>query len=146
VLTMDTKFRNQVFYVWLVDLQTICIKYELETWIVYVCSTCSAVEQKTGCEPWITRKVVNSVNLFHFSYLISLPAYLSSQWAPNVQIKYFMFDWSVYRLLMINRGWKRDSHQMMIFVYVCSACRVGERKTRFDTWNEVNCVYTSQVS
>jgi hypothetical protein len=31
VLTMSTKFRNQVLFVWLVDLQTICTKYVLET-------------------------------------------------------------------------------------------------------------------
>jgi hypothetical protein len=32
VLTVDTKCPNQVFYVWLVDLQTICVKYVLEKW------------------------------------------------------------------------------------------------------------------
>jgi hypothetical protein len=32
VLTKDTKCPNQVFYVWIVDLQTICTKYGLETW------------------------------------------------------------------------------------------------------------------
>jgi hypothetical protein len=32
VLTKDTKCPNQVFYVWLVDLQIICAKYGLETW------------------------------------------------------------------------------------------------------------------
>jgi hypothetical protein len=33
VLTIDTKFPNLVLYVWLVDLQTICAKYVLETWL-----------------------------------------------------------------------------------------------------------------
>jgi hypothetical protein len=33
VLTKDTKCPNQVFYVWLVDLQTICAKFVLETWL-----------------------------------------------------------------------------------------------------------------
>jgi hypothetical protein len=32
VLTKHTKCPNQVFYVWIVDLQTICAKYGLETW------------------------------------------------------------------------------------------------------------------
>jgi hypothetical protein len=33
VLTMGTKCPNQVFYVWLVDLQTICAKWVMETWL-----------------------------------------------------------------------------------------------------------------
>jgi hypothetical protein len=33
VLTMGTKCPNQVFYVWLVDIQNICAKYGLETWL-----------------------------------------------------------------------------------------------------------------
>jgi hypothetical protein len=32
VLTIDTKSLNQVIYVWLVDLQSICAKWEVETW------------------------------------------------------------------------------------------------------------------
>jgi hypothetical protein len=32
VLTMGTKYPNQLFYVWLVDLHTICAKQGLETW------------------------------------------------------------------------------------------------------------------
>jgi hypothetical protein len=31
MLTTDTKYPNQIFYVWLVDVQTICAKYVLET-------------------------------------------------------------------------------------------------------------------
>jgi hypothetical protein len=33
MLTTNTKHPNQVFYVWKVDLQTICAKYGLETWL-----------------------------------------------------------------------------------------------------------------
>jgi hypothetical protein len=95
---------------------------------VNVCSTCSVVELKTRFETWIRRNVLNGVNLFLFSYLITLTTYLCSQWAPNVQINYFSFDWSVYRLLLLNRGWKRESHQMMIFVHICSSCSVVELK------------------
>jgi hypothetical protein len=57
---------------------------------VYICSTCSVVELKTRFETCITRNDVNGVNLFHLSYLIILPAYVCSQWAPNVQIKIFI--------------------------------------------------------
>jgi hypothetical protein len=32
VLTMDTNIPKQLFYVWLVDLQSICAKYGVETW------------------------------------------------------------------------------------------------------------------
>jgi hypothetical protein len=32
VLTMETKCPNQIFYVWKVDLQTICAKWGLEMW------------------------------------------------------------------------------------------------------------------
>jgi hypothetical protein len=130
VLTMGNKCLNQVFYVWLVDLQTSAVntvwKHDsLQIMIfVYVCSTFSLVDLKTRFETWITRNDVNDVNLFLFSYLIFLTTYLSSQWAPNYQINYFMFDCSVYRLLFLNRCWKRDSHQMMIFVYVCWTCSV----------------------
>jgi hypothetical protein len=47
-------------------------------------------------------------------------AYLCSQRAPNIQIKYFMFDWWIYRLFALNKTLKRNSVQMMIFVNVCS--------------------------
>jgi hypothetical protein len=61
-------------------------------------------------------------------------AYLWSQWTWYVQMKYFMFDWSMNRLFVLYGGWKRDSLQMMIFVYVCSTWRMVELKTRFETW------------
>jgi hypothetical protein len=32
VLKINTKFPNQVFYVWMVDLQTACAKDRVETW------------------------------------------------------------------------------------------------------------------
>jgi hypothetical protein len=113
---------------------------------VYVCFIFSILELKTRFETWITRIVVNVVNTFHLSYLITLTTYLYSQWSPNVQIKFFMFDWSIYILFVLNSGWKRDSLQMMIFVCVCSTCSVVELKTRFETWNEVNGVYRSHIS
>jgi hypothetical protein len=57
--------------------------------------------------------------LFNPDYWITLMDYLCSQWTPNVQIKCFMFYWSIYRLFALNRRWKRDLLQMMIFVNIC---------------------------
>jgi hypothetical protein len=82
---------------------------------VYVCSTWGLVQLKTRFEKWITRNDANGVGLFYLSYLITLMVYLCSQSTPNVQIKCFMFDWSMYRLFVLNRGWNRNSLQIMIF-------------------------------
>jgi hypothetical protein len=101
---------------------------------VNICSTRSIVELKTRYETWITRNDVNVVSLFHLSYLITLMAYLCSQWTSSVQIKYFMFDWSIYRLFVLNRAWKRDSIKIMIFIYVFSTWGIDDLKTRFETW------------
>jgi hypothetical protein len=110
---------------------------------IYVFSKWSIVEDKTRVEMWMTRYVVNGVSLFHLPYLITLMAYLCSQRTPNVQIKYFMFGWSIYRLFVLSRGCKRDSFQIMIFLHVCSTWSIVELKTRFETWitrNDVNGV------
>jgi hypothetical protein len=112
-------------------------------WYSYVSSTCSIGELKTRFETWITRNDVNGISFFPFYYLITLMAYLWSQWTPNAQIKYFMFDWPIYRLFVLNRGWKRDSLQIMIFVNVCWTWSIVEIKTLFETWitrNDVNGV------
>jgi hypothetical protein len=68
---------------------------------VYVCATCSVGELKARFEPWKERNEANSVNLFHFSYLITLMAYVCSVWAPNVQINYFILEWSIYIILVL---------------------------------------------
>jgi hypothetical protein len=105
--------------------------------LVNICSTFSVVELKTLFETWKASNEVSSVSLFHFSYLITLIAYLCSQ------IKYFMFDCLIYRLFVVNTAWKHDSIQMMIFVNVCSTWNMVELKTRFETWitrNDVNGV------
>jgi hypothetical protein len=84
---------------------------------------------------------VNGVSLFHLCYLIMLMIYLCSQWTSNPQIKYFMFGWSIYRLFELNRGWKSDSLQILLFVHVSSTWSIGELKTRFERWitrNDVN--------
>jgi hypothetical protein len=93
VLTMDTKCPNQVFYDWLV-LNRACNRVSLKIMLfLYVCSTGCIVELNTRFETSITRNDVNDVSWYHLSHLVSLMAYLCSQWTPNVQIKYFMFDW-----------------------------------------------------
>jgi hypothetical protein len=101
--------------------------------IVNVCSTWSLIELKTPFERWITRNDVNGVSLINLSYLITLMAYLCSQRTPNIQIEYLMLDWSLYTLFVLNRGWKRTSLQIMIFVYVCSTWSIVELNTRFET-------------
>jgi hypothetical protein len=103
----------------------------------------SIVEHKTRFETWITRNDVNCVSLFNLSYLINLMVYLCWQWTPNVQNKFFMFVWSIYRRFVLNTGWKRDSFQIMIFVYICSTWNLLALKTRFEMWrtrNDVNGV------
>jgi hypothetical protein len=110
---------------------------------VYVCSAWGIVELVTCFDSWIKRNDVKDVSYFHVSYLITLMAYLFSQWTTNVQINYFLFDWSIYRLFVLNRGWKRNSLQIIIFVFFCSTWIIFELKTRFETWitrNDVNGV------
>jgi hypothetical protein len=101
---------------------------------VNICSTWSMVEIYTLFERWITSNDVNGVRVFHLSYLIKLMAYLSSQWKPNFQIKYFMFDWSICRLFVSNRAWKRVSLQIIMSVYICTTWGIVEPKTLFETW------------
>jgi uncharacterized protein YjaG (DUF416 family) len=84
----------------------------------------------------------------HF-YLITLMAYLCSQWKPNVQIKCFMIDLSIYKLFVLYRGWRRDSLQIMILEYVCSTCSVVELKARYESWkarNDLNGVRLFHLS
>jgi hypothetical protein len=107
---------------------------------VYVWSTWNIVELKARFKTWITRIDVNGVRFFKIAYLIIFMAYHCSQTAPNVQIKYFMFDWSIYRLYVLNAGWKRDSLQMMIFVNICPTWSIVHLKTRFETWKTRNGV------
>jgi hypothetical protein len=101
--------------------------------VLYVCPTCSVVKLKIWFETWKARNDVNGVSLFHLSYLITLMAYIRSEWTPNVQIENFLFDCSFYTLFILNRGWKRNSLQIMIFVYVYITWCVVELKTRFET-------------
>jgi hypothetical protein len=151
VHTLGIKCPNRVFYTSLVDLQLFVLNrgWKLDPLqmmiFVYVCSTCSVVELKTRFETWIKRYVVNGENLFHLSYLITLTTYPWSQWAPYVQFKYFMFDWSIYILFVLNRGWKRDSPQMMIFVCLIEMQRIWTKNEIWDLkWNKW-CINVSHV-
>jgi hypothetical protein len=104
---------------------------------------------KTRFDTSITRNDVNGVSLFHLSHLITLKAYLCSQWTPHVEINYFMFDLSIYRLFVLNWGRKSVSLQIMILVYVCSTCGVVELNTRLKKWirsNDVNGVRLFHLS
>jgi hypothetical protein len=116
---------------------------------VNVSSTWSMFELKTCLESWITKNDVNGVRLCHLSYLITLMANLCSRMTPNVHIKYFMFDWPIHSLVVLNRAWKRNSLKMMIFVNVCSTWGMVQLKTRFETWitrNDVNGVSLFHLS
>jgi hypothetical protein len=110
---------------------------------VFVSWTWSIFELKTRFETWITRNGVNGVSLFNLSYLITLKASLCSKQTPSVPIKYFMFDSSIYILVVLNSACKRYSLQMMIFVYVSWTWSTVELNTSFETWitrNDVNGV------
>jgi hypothetical protein len=136
----------------LVHLQRIRAKYGLETCfspnddISKWWSTCNIAELKTRFETWITRNDVNGVKFvspFLFNNTFGLPL------LTNVQIKYFMFAWSIYRLLVLNRGWKRDTFQIMIFEFLSSTWSIVALKTRFETWitrKDVNVVSLFHLS
>jgi hypothetical protein len=104
VIATYTKYPNQVFYVWSFYIRFVlnrcCKPVSFQIMImVYVGSTWIIVELKTRIETWLTWNDVNGVSLIHISYLITPMAYLCSQMTRNIQIKYFMFDWSIYILL-----------------------------------------------
>jgi hypothetical protein len=99
--------------------------------LVCVWSTWIIVVLKKGFEILITWNDVNGVSLVHISYLITHMAYLWSPRTPNAQIKYFMFDLSIYRLFVLNTTLKRDSLQMMIFICVSSTWSIVHIKDAF---------------
>jgi hypothetical protein len=76
---------------------------------VYFYSTWGIVEVKMHFETWITRNdVIGGVCLTFL--LITLKAYLCSQGTPNVQMMYFMFDWSIFSPFVLNRSGKPSSN------------------------------------
>jgi hypothetical protein len=135
---MHSKCPNQVLYVWsiyiLFVLNTALKRDSLQMLIfVNVCSTCIMVELKTRFETSVTRNDIYGVSLIHLSYLITPIDYLCPEKTTNIQIKFFMFLWTIYRLFMLNMGFKSESLQIMILVSVWSTCSVVEIKTQFET-------------
>jgi hypothetical protein len=135
VSTKDPKCPNQIFLNFDWSIYRLCVPYRgwksdsLQLMIfVNISSTWNNFVLRNWFETWITTNVVNCVSLFYLYYLITLMAYLCSQWTPNFQIKHFMFDWSIYRPFELNSAWKRDTFQIMIFVYVCSTWNLIELK------------------
>jgi hypothetical protein len=146
---MDTKSTNKVFC----DCLGVNRGWKRESlllrMLLYVGSTWSIVEIKMRFETWITWIYVNGIRLFQLSYLITLMAYLCTQRTPKDQSKYFMFQWSIYRLSETNRCWKHDSFQIKISVYVCSTRGIIELKKRLETWitrNDLNGVNLFHIS
>jgi hypothetical protein len=152
VLTKKTKCPNLVFYVWLGDLQTTCAKKGLETFFSpndgfrkYL------LDMKHG---WTKNAFwdVNNKKWRKWCYFVSPFLFKNTFGLPvltNVQIKYFIFDWSFYKLFVLNRVWKHDSLQIMIFECVSSTWSIVELKTRFDPWltgNDVNDVRFFHIS
>jgi hypothetical protein len=143
VLTKGNKCPNQVFYFWLIILHTICAKYGLETWFPpnddirkYLLDMKQwwsknpfwDVNNKRRCK-WCT---IDSPFLFINTY--GLPVLTMDTKCPN-QVFY---DW-----LVLNRGWKRVSLQIIAFIYICSTWSLVELKTRFEmciTRKDVNGV------
>jgi hypothetical protein len=76
------------------------------------------------------------VSSFLSNNAYGLPVLTKNTRCPN-QVFYVS---SIYRLFVIDRGWKRDSLQIMIFVYVFSTWDILELRTRFETWIEWNVV------
>jgi hypothetical protein len=157
MLRMDTKCPNQV-----------CLMFELSIYRYFVLNRCWNLNslqikifvyfldmkhrwKKNTFWGVNNKKWRKWCNFFHLSYLITPMAYQCSQWTPNVQIKYYIYDWSIYGLFVLNRGWKRDTLQIMIFVYVCLTWNLDELKTRFETWitrtviNGVSLIHTSHI-
>jgi hypothetical protein len=126
--------------------------YYLTTLMAYLCHNGHQMSKwNILCliETWITRNDVKGVSSFNLSCLITIMAYLCSERIPNIQINYFMFDCCIYRLFVLNRGWKRVSILIMIILYVCSTWGIVELKTRFETWitrNDVSGVSLFHLS
>jgi hypothetical protein len=131
---------------------TKCSKYGLETWLTPndVIRICLFDMQRSWSknEIWDLKWSKWCIYVSHFlinnHFGAGHEVYICTPWAPNIEIMYFMFDWSTYRLFVVKTGWKRKSLQIIIFIYVCLTCSVVELKTLFETWitwNDVNCVY-----
>jgi hypothetical protein len=77
------------------------------------------------------RKWCTFVSSFLLNNFFGLPVLTMYTKCPN---QVFMLVWSIYRLFVQNRPWKRDSLETIIFVNVCSTWSIVELLTRFETW------------
>jgi hypothetical protein len=77
------------------------------------------------------RKWCNFILSFLFNDSYGLPVLTMGTNCPNQVIYVCLVD---LHYICINRGWKFDSLQMMIFVNICSTWRIVELKTCFETW------------
>jgi hypothetical protein len=146
VLTIDTKSPNQVFNVWLFDLQSICAKLEVKTkflpndnirkYLLYMKNS------------W-TKNVfwdVNKMKRRKWSKFF-WPLLFNNTWltcdhnGPQTSKSTILFDSLNYRLFVLNTGLKRDSLQLMIFVNVLWTLCMGQLKTCFETSITRNDVY-----
>jgi hypothetical protein len=96
VLTMGTKYPNQVFYIywwiyWLFVLNTTLKHNSIQMMIfVNLYSKWSMVYIKDAFW-YVSNKKLRKWCLFHISHLITFMAYLFSHLTPNVQIEYFVW-------------------------------------------------------
>jgi hypothetical protein len=104
-------FRNGARGVQLWHTLQVCLLFRVEVFATTL--NCSCLEFD-----FAFLKFGHYLSLFTLSYLITLMAYLCSKRTPNVQIKYFMFDWSSYRLFVLNRSWKRDAPNNIIRIWL----------------------------
>jgi hypothetical protein len=99
VLTTDTKCQNKVFFIWLVDLQTVLnrawklVLFQIMLF-VYVCSTWDIVELKTRFETWITRNDLNGDSPFtlYFNNTYGLPVISMDTKCPNKLFYVWLVD------------------------------------------------------
>jgi hypothetical protein len=126
VLTTDSKCPNQVFYVRLVELNAICATYGLETWFtpnddirtwLLVMKHGSIKNAFWDVNNMKWRKWYKFDSSFLFNNTYGLTVHTKNTKIPN-QVSYAW--WSIYRLFVTNRCWKRDYLQIIIFVYDCS--------------------------
>jgi hypothetical protein len=109
VPTKGTTCLNQVFNVWLDDLQNICAKLGLKTLLspnedirirlndMQLSWTKNAISN-LNCMKWSKWCIYVSHFLFNNCLNAGHLGYYCSPWAHNFEIKCFMSDWSIYRL------------------------------------------------
>jgi hypothetical protein len=130
VLTIDTKYPNQVFYVSLVDLQTVLNrgwKRDSPNNDIRICllemrhSWTKNAFWDVNNKKW--RKWCKYVSPFIFNNTYGLPVLTMDTKCPNEVFYVWLID---LQAILLNKGWKRDSLQIMIFAYVYSTWDIVE--------------------